>query len=120
LEHSTFSGFPAFLRRAAEDLGLDPSHAEVAPPAALGAMANLCAQASTAAPGHATEILKEAVAFRDRLLVAARAAELMLGDVARPSSLAECPAPASQPLHGEGPGRPRPARPSNRPTTLRP
>jgi hypothetical protein len=120
LDHSTFSGFPAFLERAAKELGLDTSHARATPPTALAAMANLCAQASTASPAHAPAILKEAASFRDRLLVAARAAELMLDEVERASMLDAGTTPTPQPRHDEGTGRPRPSRPSNRPTSHRP
>ncbi|HEY2154502.1 MAG TPA: hypothetical protein VGH33_02660 [Isosphaeraceae bacterium] len=124
MDHSTFSGFPAFLERAAKELGLGTSHARTTPPTALAAMANLCAQASTAGPARAPAILKEAATFRDRLLVAARAAELMLDEMERASmpgaGPAPVPTPAPQPRHNEDPGRPRPIRPSNRPTTHRP
>jgi hypothetical protein len=86
-------------------------------------MANLCAQASTASPAHASAILKEAGAFRDGLLVAARAAELMLDEVERASMLDAGPTPAPappRPRRDEDLGRPRPIRPSNRPTSHRP
>jgi hypothetical protein len=118
LDHSTFSGFPVFLERAAKELGLGTSHARTTPPAALAAMANLCAQASTASPVHALAILKEAAAFRDRLLVAARAAELMLDEVEQASM--RDPGPTPQRRHDEGSGPPKPSRPSNRPTSHRP
>ena len=111
MDRSPFLGYPAFLARAAAELEVDPSHARGRAPAALSAMANLCAQASTAEAPHVLAILAEAAALRDRLLVAARAADLMLGDVA---------GPAPRPRHPEDHGRPRPARPSNRPSSQRP
>ncbi len=80
MDRYTFPGYPAFLERAAEDLGLAPAGRSA--PGPLAAMANLCAQASTAEPAHVPEILAEAAAHRDHLLVAARAAGLMLADVA--------------------------------------
>jgi hypothetical protein len=106
-----FPGFPAYLGRAAEELGYDPSLAAGAPPAALAAMANLCAQASTSGPGPAAAILGRAAALRDRLRVAARAAELMLDDVAR----ATTPSPEAEPE-----ARPRPARATGRAIHHRP
>ncbi len=124
MDRSSFAGFPAFLERAAGELGLGTSHARATPPAELAEMANLCAQASTAKPEHVSAILKEAAKFRDRLLVAARAAELILEEVARTSMLDAGPMPEStpvpQPHNGEERGRPRPARPSNRTTSHRP
>ncbi len=124
MDHSTFSGFPTFLERAAKELGLDTSHARATPPTALAAMANLCAQASTASPANAPAILKEAAGFRDRLLVAAKAAELMLDEVEQASmpgtGPTPAPSPAPQPRHDGDTLRPRPIRPSNRPTSHRP
>lgn len=76
-----FPGHPAFLESAAAELG----HPDSARPAGrivpLTALANLCAQASHAAPAHARGILTKAAEFRDHLAVALRAAELMLADV---------------------------------------
>jgi hypothetical protein len=85
-------------------------------------MANLCAQASTANPAQASTILHEAAAFRDRLLVAARAAELMLDEVALASSVDAGRDPAPVPRsRQEDPGRSKTIRPSpNRPTSHRP
>jgi hypothetical protein len=75
-----FPGFPAYLEAAAAEVG----HPEAARPArrisTLAAMANLCAQAALADEVHAAGILAKASEFRDQLLVAHRAAELMLAD----------------------------------------
>ncbi len=121
MDRYTFPGYPAFLARAASDLGLAPPPSGGAPPGPLAAMANLCAQASTAEAAHVAEILAEALAFRDRLLVAARAAELMLAEVSRARS-AEPVGPPAGPRrdHAEESARPRHPRPSNRPTPHRP
>jgi hypothetical protein len=78
---SAFPGFPAFLERAAELLGFAPARVRGSPPAALATLSNLCAQASTSEPGHVSQILEEAAILRDRLIVAAKAAELMMDDV---------------------------------------
>jgi hypothetical protein len=104
---SAFPGFPAFLEHAAKLLGFAPALVSGAPPAALAALSNLCAQASTAEPRHVPQILEEAASLRDRLIVAAKAAELMMDDV----SLGEPRTEASS--------RPRSARPSNRPSLSR-
>jgi hypothetical protein len=117
----TFPGYPAFLERAAEELGLAPMLLGRSSPGPLASMANLCAQASTAEPAHVAAILAEAGAFRDRLRVAARAAELMLAEVeqARTAVAAEPPPPAPPVNHAEGPARPRPTRPISRPNSHR-
>jgi hypothetical protein len=115
LNNYIFIGYPAFLERAAEDLGLDPAGRSA--PGPLAAMANLCAQASTAEPAHVPEILAEAAAHRDHLLGAARAAGLMLADVAQARSADLGSAP---PRRAEEAVRPRPSRPSNRPSSHRP
>lgn len=117
MDRYTFPGYPAFLERAAEDLGFVPALAGWASPGPLAAMANLCAQASTAEAAHVAEILAEAAALRDRLLVATRAAELMLADVARARSVDGGSAPSHR---AEETIRPRPARPSNRSSSHRP
>ncbi len=86
-----FPGYPAFLDAAAMQLG----HPEAAGPArriaTLAALADLCAQAGGAAPGHVPAILARATAFRDQIHVALRAADLILADV----SAARRPAGAS-------------------------
>ena len=115
MNHYIFPGYPAFLERAAEDLGLAPSGSSPGP---LAAMANLCAQASTAEAAHVAEILAEAASLRDRLLVATRAAGLMLAEVAEArSSDGGSPPP---PRNVEETVRQRPSRPSNRPSSHRP
>jgi hypothetical protein len=121
LDRYTFPGYPAFLERAAEELGLAPSPAGGSSPGPLAALANLCAQASTAEAAHVAEILAEAATFRDRLLVAARAAGLMLAEVtqARSATEPEPPAPAPLPDRVAEPARPRHTRPPNRPTSHR-
>lgn len=121
MDRYTFPGYPAFLARASEELGLASGPAGSSA-GLLGPMANLCGQASTAEPAHVPQILAEAAGFRDRLLVTARAAELMLTEVARARSddgAEESPAPLPTDRH-EGPARPRPARPSSRPSSHRP
>jgi hypothetical protein len=122
LDRYTFPGYPAFLERAAEELGLAPSAHGRSSPGPLAAMANLCAQASTAEPAHVAGILAEAGAFRDRLRVAARAAELMLAEVTRArTAVAAGPPPTAPPVdHAGEPARPRPARPATRPNSYRP
>ena len=77
-----FPGFPVFLARAAEQLGVDAIATAAKPPAAIASLANLCAQAATAAEdAHAAAILKEATVHIDRLVVAAKAAQMMLDEV---------------------------------------
>ena len=106
-----FPGHPAFLAKAAEDLGLDACAAG-RPLAPLASVASLCAQASMAVPEYAPAILREAVAYHDRLRIAARAAELMLAEVGR-----ACGPPEAPPA--DDPDRPRPARRTGRNTTPR-
>lgn len=115
MDRYIFPGYPAFLERATEDMGLALSGRAV--PGPLAAMANLCAQASTAEPPHVPEILARAAAHRDDLLVAARAADLMLTEVERARSADSGQAP---PQRGEEAARTRSSRPSNRPSSLRP
>ncbi len=117
--HYIFPGYPAFLDGAAAELGL-PSHAAGGgPPAALAAIANLCAQAATAEPGHVGQILGEAAAIRDRMLVASRAADLMLSEVARAREATD-PEPSPRAEPADEPARNRPGRPASRPTPTRP
>jgi hypothetical protein len=104
---SAFPGFPTFCERAAELLGFAPELVWGAPPAGLAALSNLCAQASTAEPRHLSQILEQAGIQRDRLIVAAKAAELMIDSVALGEPLAE----ASR--------RPRSTRLPNRPSQSR-
>ena len=126
MDRYTFPGYPAFLERAAEELGLVPSPARGSSPGPLAAMANLCAQASTAEAAHVDEILAEAATFRDRLLVAARAAGLMLSEVVQASTAAATePPPAAPPAPARSPRDPgtrglQAARPLTDPDTNRP
>ena len=75
-----FLGFPRYLDRAAASI----AHPEASIPARritpLAALANLCAQASTAHDGDVAGILDKAAEFRHQLHVAAIAADLMLAD----------------------------------------
>lgn len=102
-----FPGFPAFLDVAAARTG----HREAAGRArsinAVAALSNLCAQSLSADAAGAQAILLKAGEFRDELLVAYRAAELMLIDayarrgLARPAALDDCsaiPARSARPL----------------------
>ena len=122
MDRYTFPGYPAFLERAAEELGLAPATLGRSAPGPLSAMANLCAQASTAEQAHVAEILAAAGAFRDRLRVAARAAELMLAEVERVrTAVAAEPPPTAPPAdHSGEPARPRLTRPTSRPNFHRP
>jgi hypothetical protein len=100
----TFPGFGEFLHAAAEELGVPEAEAPAGRITALTALANLCAQAGAADPGHAPGIMAKAAGFRDQLGVAHRAAELMLAEVNHALG-----------VHGSAgpPGRPPgPARPS--------
>ena len=75
-----FLGFPRYLERAAAAI----AHPEASIPAQritpLAALANLCAQASTADQTSAAGILAKADEFRQQLHVAALAADMMLDD----------------------------------------
>lgn len=118
MDRYAFPGYPAFVERAASELGIAPAPSGGPSPGPLAALANLCAQASTAESAHVAEILAAAGAFRDRLLVAARAAELMLAEVERARSAA--PATAAPADGAAGPARPRSPRPSHRTPSHRP
>lgn len=76
-----FRGYPEYLEVAAVELGLPETVAAARRIAALAALANLCAQAIHAEPTQVDGILAQAERFRDQLRAAARAAELILGDV---------------------------------------
>lgn len=117
-----FPGYPAFLEAAAEELGRPESAGPGRRISAIAELANLCAQASLADPGHVAGILAKAAEFRDQLATALRAAELMIADVeagrkADPSPTPE-PGPATtaprppspRPAKGPGHRNPREAR----------
>jgi hypothetical protein len=91
-----FPGFPAFLARAAAEIG----RPEAADPArritTLAAVANLCAQAADAELAHVPAILAKATEFCDQLQAAWRAAELMIADLRAGRGLD--PRPEEQPL----------------------
>jgi hypothetical protein len=79
--HHPFLGFPRYLDRAAVAI----AHPEASIPARritpLAAIANLCAQASTADEAHLAGIHAKAAEFRHQLHAAALAADMMLEDV---------------------------------------
>ncbi len=81
-----FPGHKSFSARAVSDLGLNAQTMKGKTPSALAALARLCAQASTAPPANVAGILLKAAAFRDQLLAAGHAADLMIAEVtlARP------------------------------------
>jgi hypothetical protein len=83
MDRYIFPGFPDFLERAIGELGFPVPFARGRIPQALAGLANLCAQASDADRDHVAMILHEAALLRDQLLVASRAAELMLDEVTR-------------------------------------
>jgi hypothetical protein len=105
---SAFPGYPAFLELAAGNLGVPNSVARGSPPRQLATLANLCAQASTAEPGHKAMILAEARILRDGLIVAAGAAELMIADV---SPYVPKPEAVDLPKSTWSANRPTPSRP---------
>ena len=76
-----FPGYPSFLQAAEEELGLPDSAEPARRISALGATANLCAQAAHAPFDHVAGILVKAAEFRDQLAVALRASERMIADV---------------------------------------
>jgi hypothetical protein len=84
-----FLGFPRYLDHAAAAI----AHPEASIPARriapLAAIANLCAQASTADEAHLAGIHAKAAEFRDQLHVAALAANMMLDDVFASESRSE-------------------------------
>lgn len=77
-----FPGFPCFVDKAAEELGLSRSAGPAGRIRPLTDLANLCAQAAQGERSHVEAILARASEFRDHLATALRAAELMLADVA--------------------------------------
>ncbi len=103
-----FPGHPAYLETAAAELGHPESAAPARRIAALTSMANLCAQAALAQPGHVAGILAKAAEFRDQIATALRAADLMLADVEAGRQQAPGPDPASDvdPEGGEKPPAP--------------
>lgn len=92
-----FTGHSSFLEAAAAELGRPESAAPARRLAALTSMANLCAQASLAPPGHVAGILSRAAEFRDHIATALRAADLMLADVEAGRKPPPSPDPASEP-----------------------
>jgi hypothetical protein len=120
MDRYIFPGYPDFLERAVGELGFPRPFAWGRIPQALAGLANLCAQASDADRDHVAMILQEAASLRDQLLVASRAAELMLDEVtlARVRAQAE---PLSTGDVGAGAGdRPTPNKPAIRSTRHRP
>jgi hypothetical protein len=97
---SLFPGYPAFVAAAEAELGSVGAAAPVRRIVPLTDLANLCAQASLAAPSRRSEILARAAEFRDQLAIALRAAELMLAHV---ENGAPPPPPPSQPRPVRGP-----------------
>lgn len=93
----SFPGFPRYLDRAAESI----AHPEASIPARriapLAALANLCAQASTADDENVAGILAKAAEFRHQLHVAAIAADLMLEDAQGSKPAADDPSPIAKP-----------------------
>ncbi len=77
-----FSGHPAYLEAAAQQLDRPKAARGAGRLVALTALANLCAQASRADSTAGAAILLKAGEFRDQLAVALRAADAMLADVA--------------------------------------
>lgn len=103
-----FPGYPAFLETAAAELGRPESAAPARRISAISAMANLCAQAALADPGHVAGILAKAGEFRDQLATALRAADLMIADV----EAGRKPAPEPEPMPDPAASRPPLPRPS--------
>jgi hypothetical protein len=119
MDRYVFPGFPEFLERAIAELGFPLPFARGRIPEALAGLANLCAQASDTDREQAAQILREAASLRDQLLVATRAADLMLDEVtqARVQAQAEPRTPRdAQAGAGE---RPTPTKPASRPTQHR-
>lgn len=91
-----FLGFPLYLDRAATEL----THPEMSIPARritpLAAIANLCAQASTADDASASCIFGKADELRHQLHVAALAADMMLDDTFVSKPLSQAPSDASK------------------------
>jgi hypothetical protein len=81
MDRYVFPGYPDFLERAIGELGFPVSFAWGRIPQALAGIANLCAQASDANRDHVAMILHEAASLRDQLLIASKAADLMLDEV---------------------------------------
>jgi hypothetical protein len=76
-----FPGFPIFLELAESELDRPGSAGPARRISALTELANLCAQAARSPSAHVEGILAKAAEFRDQLIVALRAAELMIDDV---------------------------------------
>jgi hypothetical protein len=123
MDRYVFPGYPEFLERAIAELGFPKPFARVRVPEALAGLANLCAQASDTDRERAAQILREAASLRDQLLVASRAADLMLDEVtrARVQAQAEPLSPRTPRDAQAGAGeRQTPTRPASRPTQHRP
>ncbi len=110
-----FPGYPAFLESAEAELGLPGSAIPARRISAVAALANLCAQAALADPGHVAGILAKAADFRDQLATALRAAELMIADV----EAGRTPEPEPEPEPAPGPIAP-PDPSASRPHSARP
>ncbi|WP_435021260.1 hypothetical protein TA3x_002280 [Tundrisphaera sp. TA3] len=76
-----FLGYPAFLQRAADELGRPESALAAGRVPALASLANLCSQATHADPDQVADILAKAGEFRDQIHTAWLAADLMLSEV---------------------------------------
>ncbi len=107
-----FSGYPAYLKAAAAEIGCPEAADPARRIAALAAVANLCSQASVASLADVPAILSKAGEACNHLRVAHRAAELMLIDVQNGRGIS--PATANTPPNSppEPQRRPKASRPS--------
>ena len=86
-----FPGFHEFLHDAAARIGRPEAEAPARRITTLSALANLCSQAGSAQPADAPAIVKKASEFRDQLLAAYEAAELILAETRRALDLPDEP-----------------------------
>jgi len=92
-----FAGHRSFVAQSTSDFGVNALTVKGKPAAALVALANLCAQASTAPQANVAGILLKASVFRDQLLIAGHAADLMIKDVAFARAVPSPPTPMTHP-----------------------
>lgn len=110
----SFPGYPIYLEAAARQIGHPEAEAPARRITALSALANLCAQASMAAPEDAPAILDKASEFRDQLHAAAIAADLMIEEVASSFDIYDAASSQRRKSRPEGGSLPYPKAPASR------
>jgi hypothetical protein len=97
-----FPGFFEYLAASSARTGLPDAELPARKNPTLSALANLCAQAGCADPAAAAGIVAKAAEFRDQLLVAYEAAELILEETRKALGLpASTPVEPSEPTSGQ-------------------